>query len=77
MRRAGNVVVPAVAQQPLGFSARPGVAQEFETFVRPVPSIRAAAAAEGAANITTARDSVVRGLPLLLQAQGSACPASR
>jgi adenylate cyclase len=75
MRRAGNVVVPAVAQRPLGFSSRPGVAQEFDTFVRPVPAIRAAAAAEGAANITTARDSVVRGLPLLLQAGSERLPS--
>ncbi len=77
MRRAGNVVVPAVAQRPLGFSARPGVAQEFDTFVRPVPAIRAAAAAEGAANITTARDSVVRGLPLLLRAERGAAAQLR
>ena len=39
------------------------------------PAIRAAAAAEGAANITTARDSVVRGLPLLLQADGERLPS--
>jgi adenylate cyclase len=67
MRRAGNVVMPVVAQGPLAFDPRPGVAQEFAVFVRPTATLRAAAAAEGLANITTAGDSVVRGLPLVLR----------
>ena len=75
MRRAGNVVVPVVAQGPKAFDPRPGVAQEFEAFVRPAAGVRAAAAAEGLANITTSRDSVVRGLPLLLRVRGEELPS--
>ena len=75
MRRAGNVVMPVVAQGPRGFDPRPGVAQEFETFVRPTGAVRDAAAAEGVVNITTGRDSVVRSLPLLLQAGGTELPS--
>jgi adenylate cyclase len=75
MRRAGNVVMPVVAQGPRGFEPRPGVAQEFAAFVRPTPAVRDAAAAEGVANITTGRDSVVRSLPLLLRAGGVELPS--
>jgi adenylate cyclase len=75
MRRAGNVVVPVVAQGPMAFDPRPGVAQEFETFLRPAASVRQAAAAEGLANVTTSRDSVVRSLPLLLRAGGEEVPS--
>jgi adenylate cyclase len=75
MGRAGNVVVPVVAQGPKAFDPRPGVAQEFETFVRPAATVRSAAAAEGLANVTTSRDSVVRGLPLLLRARGEELPS--
>ncbi|MGH7396245.1 MAG: CHASE2 domain-containing protein, partial [Candidatus Rokuibacteriota bacterium] len=67
MRRAGNVVVPVVAQGPKAFDPRPGVAQEFETFVRPAATVRSGAVDEGLANVTTSRDSVVRSLPLLLR----------
>jgi adenylate cyclase len=74
MRRAGNVVVPVLAQGPRGFDPRPGVAQEFETLIGAAPAIRAAAVAEGVANITTGRDSVVRSLPVLLQAAGETVP---
>jgi adenylate cyclase len=75
MRRAGNVVVPVVAQGPKAFDPRPGVAQEFETFVRPVAAVRSAAVDEGLANVTTSRDSVVRRLPLLLRAGGEELPS--
>ncbi|MEX2221103.1 MAG: adenylate/guanylate cyclase domain-containing protein [Candidatus Rokuibacteriota bacterium] len=75
MRRAGNVVVPVVAQGPKAFDPRPGVAQEFEAFVRPAPAIRSAAVDEGLANVTTSRDSVVRRLPLLLRARGEEVPS--
>jgi adenylate cyclase len=75
MRRAGNVVVPVVAQGPMAFDPRPGVAQEFETFVRPAGSVRRAAVAEGLANVTTSRDSVVRSLPLLLRAGREEVPS--
>jgi adenylate cyclase len=75
MRRAGNVVVPVVAQGPMAFDPRPGVAQEFETLVRPAASVRRAAVAEGLANVTTSRDSVVRSLPLLLRAGGEEVPS--
>jgi len=75
MRRAGNVIVPVVAQGPKTFDPRPGVAQEFETFVRPASTVRNAAVDEGLANITTGRDSVVRSLPLLLRARGEELPS--
>jgi adenylate cyclase len=75
MRRAGTVVVPVVAQGPKAFDPRPGVAQEFETFVRPAATVRGAAVDEGLANITTSRDSVVRSLPLLLRAAGEELPS--
>ncbi|MCI0546760.1 MAG: adenylate/guanylate cyclase domain-containing protein [Candidatus Rokubacteria bacterium] len=75
MRRAGNVVMPVVAQGPRAFDPRPGVAQAFDVFARPTPAVRDAAAAEGVANITTARDSVVRSLPLLLEAGGIELPS--
>jgi adenylate cyclase len=75
MRRAGNVVVPVVAQGAKAFDPRPGVAQEFETFVRPSATVRSAAVDEGLANITTGRDSVVRRLPLLLRARGEELPS--
>jgi adenylate cyclase len=75
MRRAGNVVVPVVAQGPMAFDPRPGVAQEFETLVRPAASVRRAAVAEGLANVTTSRDSVVRSLPLLLRAGREEVPS--
>ncbi len=75
MRRAGNVVVPVVAQGAKAFDPRPGVAQEFEHFVRPAATVRSAAVDEGLANITTGRDSVVRRLPLLLRARGEELPS--
>ena len=75
MRRAGNVIVPVVAQGPKAFDPRPGVAQEFETFVRPASTVRNAAVDEGLANITTGRDSVVRSLPLLLRARDEELPS--
>ena len=64
MRRADNVIVPVVAQGPRAFDPRPGVAQDFETFVRPAETVRRGARDEGLANITTSQDSVVRSLPL-------------
>jgi adenylate cyclase len=75
MRRAGNVIVPVVAQGPKAFDPRPGVAQEFEAFVRPAATVRSGALDEGLANITTSRDSVVRSLPLLLRAGGEEVPS--
>jgi adenylate cyclase len=75
MRRAGNVIVPVVAQGAKAFDPRPGVAQEFEAFVRPTSTVRSAAVDEGLANITTGRDSVVRRLPLLLRARGEELPS--
>ena len=75
MRRAGNVIVPVVAQGARAFDPRPGVAQEFEAFVRPAATVRSAAVDEGLANVTTGRDSVVRSLPLLLRARGEELPS--
>jgi len=75
IRRAGNVLVPAEAQGPKDFHPSPGVAQEFEVFVRPTAPIRDAAAAEGFVNVTTDRDTVVRSFPLLLRAGDEEVPA--
>jgi adenylate cyclase len=75
IRRAGNVVIPVVAQGPQDLDPGPGVAQRFQVFVRPTDAVRLGAAAEGLANITVARDSIVRGLPLLLRAGDDELPA--
>ena len=75
MRRAGNVITPVVAQGASDFDPIPGVAPRFDVFLRPAPVIRAAAAGEGLANVTVARDSVVRGLPLLLRTGDEQLPA--
>jgi adenylate cyclase len=75
LRRAGNVITPVVAQGPLAFDPRPGIAQKFERFVRPIATIRDARLDEGIVNVTAARDGVVRGLPLVLQAQDEAIPS--
>ncbi len=75
MRRADNVIVPVVAQGPRAFDPRPGVAQDFEAFVRPAETVRRGARDEGLANITTGQDSVVRSLPLLLRAGGEEVPS--
>ena len=75
MRRAGNVIMPVEAQSPKSLDPRPGLAQEFEDFVRPPAVISAAAAAEGFVNVTTDRDTVVRSLPLLLRAGDEELPA--
>lgn len=74
MRRA-TTVVPVLAQGPRHFDPEPGVAQDFERFVRPVAPLARAASGEGTVNLTTARDSVVRRLPLLLRAGGETLPA--
>jgi adenylate cyclase len=75
MTRAGNVIVPVVAQGPRAFDPRPGVAQEFEAFVRPAATVRTGARGEGLANVTTSQDSVVRSLPLVLRAGGEEVPS--
>lgn len=75
IRRAGNVVTPVEAQGPRNPDPRPGVAQEFDVFVRPTAAIKDAAVAEGVVNVTTDRDTVVRGLPLLLRAGNEDVPA--
>jgi adenylate cyclase len=67
LRRAGNVITPVVAQGARAFDPRPGVAQEFERFVRPTDTVRDARLDEGVVYVTAARDGVVRGLPLLLR----------
>jgi adenylate cyclase len=75
MRRVGNVVTPVIAEGPLDFDPRPGVAQRFEVFVRTADEIRSAAAGEGLVNVTVARDGVVRGVPLVLRSGGEELPA--
>src|SRR5262245_10529546 len=73
--RAGNVVFPVEGQGPGAFHPRPGVVQVFDVFVRATPRIAAAAVAEGSVNVTTDRDTVVRGLPLLLQSGEGLLPS--
>ena len=75
LRVAGNVITPVVAQGALAFDPRPGVAQEFERFTRPAAAIRDARLDEGIVNVTAARDGVVRGLPLMLQAGEEQIPS--
>ena len=75
LRTAGNVITPVVAQGALAFDPRPGVAQEFERFTRPAAAIRDARLDEGIVNVTAARDGVVRGLPLVLQAGEEQIPS--
>jgi adenylate cyclase len=76
MGRAGNVVMPVEAQGPGALAPAPGVAQEFQVFVRPHAALREAAAAEGFVNVTTDPDTVVRSLPLVLRAGGAEVPAA-
>lgn len=73
--RAGNVITPVEAQGPRQWLPGPGIAQEFEAFVRPIAPIAAAAATEGTVNVTTDQDSVIRSLPLVLRAGGQDVPA--
>jgi len=75
MQQMGSVIAPLEAQGPKALHPRPGVAQEFEIVVSPASAIRSAAAAEGTVNVTTDRDTVVRSLPLLLEAKGHVHPA--
>ncbi|HEX2501806.1 MAG TPA: adenylate/guanylate cyclase domain-containing protein [Methylomirabilota bacterium] len=75
LRRAGNVITPVVAQGARAFDPRPGVAQEFERFVRPTRAVRDARLDEGIVNVTAARDGVVRSLPLLLRAGEEQVPS--
>jgi adenylate cyclase len=75
MRRAGNVVTPVVAQGPQRFDPRPGVSQQFHVFLRSAPAVGRTAVGEGVVNLTTARDSVVRALPLILTVGGEDVPA--
>ncbi|HEX2311455.1 MAG TPA: adenylate/guanylate cyclase domain-containing protein [Vicinamibacterales bacterium] len=75
VRRVGNVVTPVVAQGAEDLDRVPGVAQQFEIFLRPSRLVREAAAGEGLANVAAARDSVVRGLPLLLHSGDETLPA--
>ena len=75
LRLAGNVITPVVAQGAGAFDPRPGVAQEFERFVRPTPAVRDVRLDEGIVNVTAARDGVVRSLPLLLRAGEEEIPS--
>ena len=75
VRRIGSTVTPVLAQGPLDFDPVPGVAQRFDIFVRPVPIVRAAAAAEGLVNVTGGRDGVIRSVPLMLRAGGEVLPS--
>jgi adenylate cyclase len=73
--RAGNVIMPVEAEGPQAPRPSPGVAQEFDHFLRPTEAISKAAAAEGLVNTTVDQDTVVRSVPLLLRAGGEDLPA--
>jgi adenylate cyclase len=75
IRRAANVVTPVVAHGARAFDPSPGVAQEFERFVRPTRAVRDARLDEGIVNVTAARDGVVRSLPLVLRAGEEEVPS--
>lgn len=75
MRRAGNVIVPVEAVGPKGIHPGPGIAQGFRVFYRSTGTIAQAAAGEGFVNVTTDPDTVVRSLPLVLQAGDEQLPA--
>ena len=75
LQRAGNVVFPVEGQGPNRFHPRPGVMQAFDLFVRAAPHVAAAGSAEGSVNVTTDRDTVVRGVPLILEAGEATIPA--
>ncbi len=75
LQRAGNVITPVEAQGPRQFLPGPGIAQEFEAFVRPIDPIVKAAAGEGTVNVTTDQDSVIRSLPLVIRAGQQDVPA--
>ncbi|MEX2490623.1 MAG: adenylate/guanylate cyclase domain-containing protein [Nitrospirales bacterium] len=74
-REAGNIILPVEAQGPGKPNPYPGVAQEFEVFIRSTNLIHESAVAEGIVNVTTDPDSVVRSLPLLLRASSENVPA--
>ncbi len=73
--RAGHVVTPVEAQGPRQLLPGPGIAQEFDAFVRPIAPIVKAAAGEGTVNVTTDQDSVIRSLPLVIRAGEQDIPA--
>ena len=75
MNQAGNVILPVEAQGPRGIQRKPGVAQEFDVFYRSSDTIVRAALDEGFVNVTTDPDTVVRGLPLVLEAEEKQLPA--
>ena len=75
LRLSANVITPVVAQGAGAFDPRPGVAQEFERFVRPTRAVRDARLDEGIVNVTAARDGVVRSLPLVLRAGEEQIPS--
>ncbi|HWC04261.1 MAG TPA: adenylate/guanylate cyclase domain-containing protein [Methylomirabilota bacterium] len=75
LRRAANVITPVVAQGARAFDPRPGIAQDFDRFVRPTRAVRDARLDEGIVNVTAARDGVVRSLPLVLQAGEEQVPS--
>jgi adenylate cyclase len=70
LKQAGNVILSVEAQSPGPLKPKPGVAQEFEVFVRSTATLHSSAAAEGFINVTTDPDTVVRSLPLVLRAEG-------
>ncbi|MGH7166330.1 MAG: CHASE2 domain-containing protein, partial [Nitrospiraceae bacterium] len=75
VKRAGNIILPVVAQGPRRRSPKPGVALEFEKLVRAPRMITEAASAEGFVNVTPDPDTVVRSLPLLVVVGNEEVPA--
>jgi adenylate cyclase len=75
LHQAGNVILPVEAQGPGRPNPYPGVAQEFEVFIRSTKLLHDSAVAEGIVNVTTDPDSVVRSLPLLLRVGSENVPS--
>jgi adenylate cyclase len=74
IQRAGNVLLPVAAERPRSLGS-PDDEPSFDLLSGPTAVLRAAAAGEGLVNITTDRDSIVRGLPLSLRAADMEVPS--
>lgn len=73
--RAGNVIVPAAAEGPMADGLAVGRPQAFSVLARSVAAVRESAAGEGHVNVTTDPDGTIRGIPLVVSANGEDVPA--
>ena len=75
IQRAGNVLLPVAAERPRSPDPSSDAVPDFDVLAGATPVVRAAAAGEGLVNVTTDRDSIVRGLPLTLHAADMDVPS--